>query len=36
MDNLTVSYSCVNCSNINKLKKCKVHKIIVNEKLTCE
>jgi hypothetical protein len=36
MNNLSVSNSCVNCSNINELKKCKVHEIIVNEKFTCE
>ena len=36
MENLSVSNSCVNCSNINELKKCSVHEIIVNEKFTCE
>ena len=36
MENLSVSNSCVNCSNINELKKCSVHDIIVNEKFTCE
>lgn len=36
MDNLSVSNSCVNCSNINEQKKCSVHEIIVNEKFTCE
>ena len=35
MENLSVSNSCVNCSNINIDFKCEVHSLIVNEKYTC-
>ena len=36
MEKLTVSNSCVNCSNINEQKKCNIHQVIVSEKFTCE
>ena len=35
MENLSVSNSCVNCSNLNNDFKCEVHSLIVNEKYTC-
>jgi len=37
MENLNLSNSCINCSNllINS-KTCEVHKIEVSEKYTCE